>query len=124
ERHGVPGLGWRVGPPGFAGRPPEPVDVRTDGDRLVAGDVAIRFVDQADVGDLYTFCPDPDGPPVALAISATGDGRVEATGEGVRIRARLTRGPGDRFVTIEGVIENRRPDHRLRVHVELPSRAA
>jgi alpha-mannosidase len=146
EREEVPGLGWRVEGPGWAAPAGVPVELRAEGDRAAVGvrddggraavrvrddggraaveGVALRFVDEADVGDLYNFCPDPDRPPAALAVSAGDGGLIEAAGDGVRVRATLTRPPGERFVVVEGVVENERPDHRLRLHVALPSPAS
>jgi hypothetical protein len=118
ERDGVPGLGWRVDPPTA-----DVADVSVgvvDGGVAIDG-VAVRFDDEPDVGDLYNFCPATDGQVGAAPdrVSASG-GDVEAVwDDGLAIRFRVTRRAGEPFLRLEGAIENGRPDHRLRLLVDL-----
>jgi alpha-mannosidase len=120
ERDGVPGLGWQVNdtPPA-----PEPVQIRAEGGTIVAGELRVRLFDHIDVGDLYNFCPDPYEKPKRPATVETDHGRFQARFDDVAVTASVARRPGERFIVIEGSIENRRPDHRLRLHVELPESA-
>jgi alpha-mannosidase len=127
EREGVAGPGWAPDPE------PEPVpepvkdslttEVGLSGlaDGIDADGVLIRFLDEPDVGDLYTFCWAEEGrnasPPDRVHVD--GDG-FEATWDGLRLTGRVTRRSGEAFFRIEGTIRNDRRDHRLRVHVGLP----
>jgi Glycosyl hydrolases family 38 N-terminal domain/Alpha mannosidase middle domain len=120
ERDGVPGLGWLVGGQGITD---EPVDALVEKGRIEAGGVRLRLVDEFDMGDLYNFCPDPYTRPAGPVRIEAGPGAFEARFDGMTVSARLRRRSGERFVVLEGRIENERPDHRLRLHVELPERA-
>ena len=86
--------------------------------------IRLRPVDEPDVGDLYNFCPAEDGqapvPPDGVRVE---DARFEAEWDGLRIDARVTRPADERFLVIDGLIHNDRADHRLRLHIELPSPA-
>jgi alpha-mannosidase len=119
-RDGVPGLGWAVG----AERPGEQVVTPSvEGDWIVAGRVAVRLRDEGDVGDLYNWCPTDDDPrrgPDAMSID--GD-EVVAEFTDASVRLRVVQREGDPFVRVETTIDNRRPDHRLRLHVRLPERS-
>jgi alpha-mannosidase len=53
-------------------------------------------------------------------VVVDGDG-FEVTWDGLRVIGRVTRRSGDEVLRIEGTIRNGRKDHRLRVHVGLPS---
>jgi hypothetical protein len=124
ERDGVPGLGWAVGsgdPPGGAATA---VPLGVDGDRIVAEDFELRLVDEGDVGDLYTWCPTDAARPVGTSrMDVDGAGVVTASFEGLRVRVAATRRDGEAFVRLSGSVRNGRTDHRLRLHVALPSRA-
>ncbi len=123
ERDGVPGLGWRVEP---AGREPEgtPVEVFARGGWAHAEGLAFTFGDEPDVGDLYNFCwareEQVPSPPDGLEVRGH---RVCAVWEGLEVRLRVVRRAGEAVIRLEGVINNRRPDHRLRLHIRLPREA-
>jgi alpha-mannosidase len=122
ERDGVPGLGWTAARDAAQSNDEEVV-LAVDGDLLVADDFEIRFVDEGDIGDLYTWCPTNDAPRRgASSVEAETDG-VVVRFDGVTIRVRAHRHAGEPFVRLSGVISNERPDHRLRMHVALPRRA-
>jgi hypothetical protein len=117
EREGVPGLGWSID-----GQPelPEPVELRLAGTTIVAGGARLRLVDEADVGDLYTFCPDPTSPPVDPArIELRQNEFVARFDDELMVTARVWGWATNGFVEIKGEVSNDRPDHRLRLHVEL-----
>jgi len=99
ERDGVPGVGWAV-------VNPRPAPVRVD-----AVDLGLRIEDQGDMGDLYTFCP---------------DGEVHHGPSSERFDARLAawRAPDEPFVRVEIEVDNRAPDHRLRLVLDLPEPAS
>jgi hypothetical protein len=116
ERDGVPGLGWSVGNP-----PPSesPVQLRVvDGGLEVEG-VRLRFVDEGDVGDLYTYCPSDEAPPMEPDHVRAGGSHATVVFPGLVVQARAFRRGDDPFVRFEGTILNERPDHRLRLHVGL-----
>jgi hypothetical protein len=127
ERDGVPGIGWLVAAHGDEEPPEVAVDVREGHDgEILADDVRLVLLDEADVGDLYNFCyaeagQVPWGPAEVRVdghtLRAWFDGALE-------VRMRVTRREGEPFLRIEGVVENRRPDHRLRLHVFLPGEIA
>jgi hypothetical protein len=122
EREGVPGLGWQVGlppPPSGLGR----VDLRVEDGWAVADGVAFRFMVEPDIGDTYNFCP-MEGAEAVPQHRLSVDGQaLTASWDGLSIEARVSRGPEERFVRLEGRIHNERPDHRLRIHVRLPTEA-
>jgi hypothetical protein len=125
ERDGIPGLGWVVQPGrGPAkGSPSEtiPVPLEAAGRGIVANGVELAFVDEPDVGDLYNFCPaEGQHPSPPDSVEVEGD-RARITWRGLDVSIRVAQGRGDAVLRVEGDIENRRPDHRLRVHVRLPS---
>ena len=122
ERDGVPGLGWTLVSDATTRHDMEVV-VAVDGDRLVAEDFEIRFVDEGDIGDLYTWCPTPDAPRSGASSLEASNGEAVVRFDGVTIRVRAHRRAGEPFVRLSGVISNERPDHRLRVHIALPERA-
>lgn len=139
EREGVPGLGWRVAPGSarertregtWPGRPwpaGEPVALRVRGGRVgvedLGEDLTFRLLDEPDVGDLYNFCPARSSAPSPPERVEARDGEVVASFPGLTVRLRALRAPEDPFVRLEGVVRNERPDHRLRLHVELPGPA-
>ncbi len=121
RREGVPGNGWAVAPPAPAAGPaPVVVEPLPDGGGVVADGVPIRLLDEPDVGDLYNFCPAAEDqvamPPAGIRIRGS---HLEATWDGLRVLARFSHaGEGD-LVRVDGVVDNRRPDHRLRLHIGL-----
>jgi alpha-mannosidase len=119
ERDGVPGLGWRVDPDPSAIRE-EAIAVQEHGGRIRPDGMELWFEDEADVGDLYNFCPAGGATPI-LARRITVDGPVVvATFEGLEVSFLISRLEGEPFLRLEGRVSNRRPDHRLRLHVALP----
>ncbi|MGZ4109556.1 MAG: glycoside hydrolase family 38 N-terminal domain-containing protein [Actinomycetota bacterium] len=123
ERDGVPGLGWMVAAHGDEDPPEVPVDVREGDDgAIVADDVELVLLDEPDVGDLYNFCfAEPEQVPRGPAEIHIEGHTVRAWfDEALEVRMRITRREGEPFLRLEGVIENQRPDHRLRLHVTLP----
>jgi alpha-mannosidase len=126
ERDGVRGLGWTVRGagaerPGGAARV---VPLTGDGDRIVAEGFELRLVDEGDVGDLYTWCPTDLARPLGTSRMEVDEaGAVTASFEGLRVRIAAERRDGESFVRLSGTVRNERPDHRLRLHVALPSPA-
>jgi alpha-mannosidase len=119
EREGVPGLGWRVDP-APAEPPSTDVAAKVRDGWIVADGVELALADEPDVGDLYNFCPSPDGtsrPPERL----TGD---QAAFDELDVRLRCSRRGDEPFVRVSVAIDNRRPNHRLRLHVRLPEPAS
>ncbi len=123
ERDGVPGMGWRITEHGDEDPPEVPVEVREGDDgAIVADGIELVLLDEPDVGDLYNFCyaaPEqiPSGP---AEIHVDGHTVRAWFDDALEVRMRITRHEGEPFLRLEGVIENRRPDHRLRLHVTLP----
>jgi hypothetical protein len=119
ERDGVPALGYAVID---AAPAPEEVPVAiepTEGGVLADG-VPLRFLDDPDVGDLYTYCYATPGQRPTPPASVHVDGQdVVVAWEGLQVRARIARRAGEPFLRADGVIDNQRPDHRLRLHVGL-----
>jgi len=120
EREGVPRLGWRVetGPAASLER----VEAEEREGWVMADGIAFTVRDEPDVGDLYNFCYEEEGQRAQMpAWLATAEGNeVEAFfDDGVRVRIGLARREGEPFIRLSGEIDNRRPDHRLRIHVRL-----
>jgi len=132
EREGVPGLGWSARSFGWTTsfalrRSAAPVErdedlFRIEGDRIALDGLALRFVDEADVGDLYTFCPSDDGTPRGPDRMFSEGGAVVLF-PGITITVGITKRGDEPFLRFHGRIRNDRTDHRLRLHVELPERA-
>jgi alpha-mannosidase len=120
EREGVPGLGWRVETaPGASLEAVEPKE--RDG-WVMAGGIAFTLRDEPDVGDLYNFCYVEEGQRARMPAWTVdrAEGFAEAAfDEGLHVRMRLARKEGEPLVRLSGEIDNRRPDHRLRLHVRL-----
>jgi len=120
EREGVPGLGWRVETaPGASLEAVEPEE--RDG-WVMAGGIAFTLRDEPDVGDLYNFCYAEEGQRARMPAWTVdrAEGFAEAAfDEGLHVRMRLARKEGEPLVRLSGEIDNRRPDHRLRLHVRL-----
>jgi len=127
ERDGVPGLGWTVSAEGSPPTPrPKPVALALDGGRVVLDEgTVITFTDEDDIGDLYTFCPPQGGLPRSpVAVESSGPGQALARFDGAAITLEITRRAGEPFVRLDGRIDNARPDHRLRLWVDLDSAPA
>ncbi len=131
EREGVPGLGWSANSFGWTtaatGRSSVPVEreedlFRIEGDRIVLEGLVLRFVDEADVGDLYNFCPSDDGRPRGPERMFSEGGAVVLF-PAITITVGISKRDDEPFLRLYGRIRNERPDHRLRLHVELPERA-
>jgi alpha-mannosidase len=97
-----------------------PITPRSDG--FEVDGVALRFLDEPDVGDLYTFCWAEEGqrPTAPGRVGVDGD-RFEVAWDGLAVVGRATR-TDDGVIVLEGTIRNERADHRLRLHVGLPGR--
>jgi alpha-mannosidase len=124
ERDGVPGLGWSILPVDDDHRPELPVELRVSAGRIDVAGVTIRLVDEDDVGDLYSFCPSPEGTPREPISLRVREGGIRARFPAVQIRLRAFARLGEPWVRLEGWIGNQRPDHRLRLHVLLPEAAS
>ena len=128
ERASTPALGWKVEAAVMRRRAPKEdvVSVAPEGDGLRVGDLRLRLLDEPDVGDLYTFCP-PDGSSPVGPISfqaADRDSVTAAFGDDLEVEVSSPVGPDPAFATVTLRIANRRPDHRLRLHVALDQPAA
>jgi alpha-mannosidase len=124
-REGVPPLGYAVTE---AGHDPQmaTVDLQptTDGNGVSIDGMEVRFFDEPDVGDLYTFCHAEEGqvPSEPGSIEIRGH-EIVAAWDRLLLIARATRRADEPFVRLEGVIHNDHPDHRLRLHVRLGAEA-
>ena len=120
ERDGVPGLGWRVEP-----APVHPVDesvaVELRLGRVVVDGIELGLFDEADIGDLYNFCPDEGAAPIPPEDVVVDGQHVTAAFDGCTVEFRASRVAGEPFIRLEGSIENARPDHRVRLVATLPS---
>jgi hypothetical protein len=120
ERDGVAPLGWdtidrsrRI--------VPQPVEVTTDGTDLVVDSmIRVFFSVEEDDGDLFTFSPSPGSSPVTSSIECKDDDTTTVVFDGVRVELKATRRGDDPFVRLDLTVDNRRQDHRLRLHVHLP----
>src|SRR5207237_2722288 len=81
----------------------------------------IAFLDEPDLGDLYNFCPAEEGEPRRPERIDVEADRVLARFDGVEVAFRVSRRAGEPFIRLGGVIRNERRDHRVRLHVSLPS---
>jgi alpha-mannosidase len=117
-REGVPGLGWQVDP-APAELPSTEVAAEVRDGWIVADGIELALADEPDVGDLYNFCPGPDAAPRPFG-RLTGD---RAAFDGLDVRLRFSRRGDEPFLRVSVAIDNRRPDHRLRLHVRLPEPA-
>jgi hypothetical protein len=129
ERDGVPALGWAAFPvsPQVTHQVPLEIEddrivARVDGSHGGGGDmeIALRIEDRSDVGDLYNFSA---GGPPSLHVGRVRDDEVRIEGETFGASLLAQKGPDDDFVTFSIAIDNRAPDHRLRVLLDLPENA-
>jgi alpha-mannosidase len=125
ERDGVPGLGWRVD-----GGVAAPVETSAPGERdgwVTSGGIAFTLRDETDVGDLYNFCFEEQGRPARSprwSVATEGNEVRAQFDEGPSVRMHVARREGEPFVRLSGEIDNRSPNHRLRIHVRLAEPAA
>ena len=118
EREGVPALGWLVD----AAAADELVELDPDVEEgwVRAGGLAFTLRDEPDVGDLYNFCYAEEGQTAAFPDELRVEGQtVVARFPTCEVAIGLRSRAGERFARLEGAIENRTPDHRLRLHVRL-----
>lgn len=118
-RYGAPGLG--------IGRPtslpaPEVAALEHDGTHFGIGGLRMTLDDTDDEGDLYNFSPASE--PSVATIADAAEGAVVARVDGATVVVTAERTPGDPFAVLDLEIINERPDHRLRLILELPSEAA
>ena len=136
----IPGYGWKGWSPAPLPDDLVPVtgEVSANGPRLTNGLVSVdgasfSLLDGGDVGDTYNWCPPDDDNPIPLPLAVA---EVVETGV-LRGRMRIVHGSGDlvvshdvelrageRLVRVTSTVENRRRDHRLRIHLPLPVPAA
>jgi hypothetical protein len=119
EREGVPALGYDLRSRSAEPRT-IPVTLGLEGTDIVIDGLAVRLLDEPDVGDLYNFSYE-DPAQVASApgsVEIRGD-EVIAAWDRLLVLLRATRRADEPFVRLEGVVRNERPDHRLRLHVIL-----
>jgi alpha-mannosidase len=121
ERDAIPALGYAVVDK-LAAQALSDVRLERISGGVSADGVPIRLLDEPDVGDLYTFCPADTSqiaaPPEHVELAADG---FTVGWDGVAVEVRVTRRRGEPFLRLDGIVRNERPDHRLRLHVGLPS---
>jgi alpha-mannosidase len=125
ERDGVPGLGWRVD--GGVAAPVEASVPRERDGWVTSGGIAFTLRDETDVGDLYNFCFEEQGRPARSprwSVATEGNEVRAQFDEGPSVRMHVARREGEPFVRLSGEIDNRSPNHRLRIHVRLAEPAA
>jgi alpha-mannosidase len=125
DREGVPGLGWRVDAD-VAASPETAAPQENDG-WVTCGGIAFTLRDEPDVGDLYNFCFEEDGRQARSprwSVAAEGNEVQAHFDEGLSARMHVARRKEESFVRLSGEIDNRRPNHRLRIHVRLPEPAS
>jgi len=133
----VPGYGWQAWSPGVLPDGLAPVLAGDDGRSITNGVVTVdersfRLVDGGDVGDTYNWCPPEDDHPTELPVAAvevveTGPLRgrlhIRHAGQRVDVSHVVELRAGEALVRVDTTVDNRRRDHRLRVHLPLPSPA-
>jgi alpha-mannosidase len=120
EREGVPGLGWGIRRDD-QGQGEVQVDLRVSAGRIQLGGMTLRLVDEDDIGDLYTFCPNAEALPSEPTSLLVREGTIRGRFPQLQFRMRAFRRPGEPFVRLDVWVGNHRPDHRLRLHVGLPA---
>lgn len=122
ERDGVPALGWRLTGDGRQSPVRADLVAGADGARVHLGGEEVRFTleDQGDEGDLYTFSPSGDVRHPE-EISQIGD-QVRFVFDTCDALVAARMAPGEPFVRLTVRIDNRSPDHRLRLVCALPER--
>ncbi|HEU5243734.1 MAG TPA: glycosyl hydrolase-related protein [Gaiellaceae bacterium] len=104
---------------GFSGDRPEPLVLR--GKRIDLEPIVARldFEDEADIGDLYTFCPGGKTRSARL-VSSRRNGNthlLEHELPGIRIQTTIRAVAGLNRLELTSVVENEAENHRLRVLV-------
>ncbi|MGH2576198.1 MAG: hypothetical protein ACRDG9_00375, partial [Actinomycetota bacterium] len=125
DREGVPGLGWRVDADVAAS--PETAALQEKDGWVTCGGIAFTLRDEPDVGDLYNFCFEEQGRPARSpewSVAAEGNEVQAHFDEGLSVRMHVARRKDESFVRLSGEIDNRRPNHRLRIHVRLAEPAS
>jgi alpha-mannosidase len=125
DREGVPGLGWRVDADVVAS--PETATPHEKDGWVTCDGIAFTLRDEPDVGDLYNFCFEDEGRPArspGWSVAADGNEVQAHFDEGLSVRIHVARRKGESFVRLSGEIDNRRPNHRLRIHVRLAEPAS
>jgi alpha-mannosidase len=104
---------------GFAGGRPEPLAGEGYEFDLDAVAELLVFEDEADVGDLYTFCPSGETTAAPLVASRREGNALILEHElpGITIETTVSAVPGLGRVELTSVVENGAEDHRLRVFV-------
>jgi len=123
EREGVPPLGWCVGAMPVA-TPARVAPVVEDGWLAFRHDghsTKLRFVDQADQGDLYTF--EPSGPLERATTMAVDGTTATCSFEGFEVVVEATHHSAEDFLRLEFQVDNRRPDHRVQIEFATPEPA-
>ncbi len=119
ERDGVPALGWKlnVAAPAIE---PLPIEAGDGAATIPIGgrEVAVRLMDQADDGDLYTFSPN-GSEELAHSIDIL-DGEAVFEFERFTARMRASMGPTATMARLDLDIDNRAPNHRVRLVLDLP----
>jgi alpha-mannosidase len=122
EREGVPALGWSLTP--APGEVEVEVEPTVEDGWILADGLAFTFRDEPDVGDLYNYCYAETGQMAAFPDEIRVEGpTVVATFPTCEVAVRLRKRAGERFLRLEGVVDNTAPDHRLRLHLRLASAA-
>jgi alpha-mannosidase len=125
DREGVPGLGWRVD--AHVAASPETAAPHENEGWVTCGGIAFTLRDEPDVGDLYNFCFEEEGRPARSprwSVAAESNEVQAHFDEGPSIRMHVARRKEESFVRLSGEIDNRRPNHRLRIHVRLAEPAS
>jgi alpha-mannosidase len=118
ERDGVPPLGWSIADADLG--EDVALDPTIDEGWVRVDGLAFTLRDEPDVGDLYNFCYAEGGQSPAEPNDIRAEGHtVVARFDTCDVAIQLRRRPGERFVRLDGAIENTGPDHRLRLHVRL-----
>jgi alpha-mannosidase len=102
---------------GFTGRRTEPlVEAGTPVDLEAIAEL-LAFEDEADVGDLYTFCPSGETTTARLVATRQEPGGLVLEHElpGIAIETTIRAVPGLDRVELTSIVENEADDHRLRV---------
>jgi alpha-mannosidase len=110
---------------GFSGARHDPLAAEGSDFDLDAIAELLVFEDEADVGDLYTFCPSGEATAAPLVASRR-DGNalvLEHELPGLRIETTIRAVPGLDRVELTSVVDNEAEDHRLRVFVRADSGA-
>ena len=120
RRQGVDGLSWSVDQADDVARfAPRPVELAVAENAItLPNGASIRFTDEDDAGDLFTFSPAGE----VRSPEVTSEGpSTRVAFPGVLIDLTATTAEGEAHVRLRLRIENQRQNHRLRMRVTLPS---